>query len=109
MTIEIWTSLDANPRYVYEKSCTYHGELNVPMPDTTGGKKREIGVKMTFGKTELEVRALNKRTGKPTNAEFVFGLLRVWFRLVSLYMYTYDKEMTILHSRKRVLYILIRF
>jgi hypothetical protein len=31
------------------------------MPDTTGGKKHEIGVKMIFGKTELEFRALNKK------------------------------------------------
>jgi hypothetical protein len=42
------------------------------MPDTTGGKKRQIGVKLIFGKTELEVRALNKRTGEETNAKFDF-------------------------------------
>jgi hypothetical protein len=58
MKIEIWTSLYANPRYTDEPGCSYHGELNIQMPDTTGGKKREIGVKMIFGKTELEVRAL---------------------------------------------------
>jgi hypothetical protein len=42
------------------------------MPDTTGGKKHEIGVKMIFGKTELEFRALNKRTGEEINVKFVF-------------------------------------
>jgi hypothetical protein len=72
MKIEIWTSLYANPRYTYEPGCSYHGELDVQMPDTTGGKKREIGVKMIFGKTELQVRALNKRTGEETNAKFDF-------------------------------------
>jgi hypothetical protein len=46
--IEIWTSLYANPRYTYDPGCSYHGELHVQMPDTTGGKKREIGVKMIF-------------------------------------------------------------
>jgi hypothetical protein len=72
MKIEIWTSLYANPRYTYEPGCSYHGELDVQMPDTTGGKKRKIGVKMIFGKTELQVRALNKRTGEETNAKFDF-------------------------------------
>jgi hypothetical protein len=72
MTIEIWTSLYANPRYTYDPGCSYHGELHVQMPDTTGGKKRKIGVKMIFGKTELEVRALNKRTGEETSAKFDF-------------------------------------
>ena len=72
MTIEIWTSLYANPRYTYDPGCRYHGELRVQMPDTTGGKEREIGVKMIFGETELKVRALNKRTGKETNAKFDF-------------------------------------
>jgi hypothetical protein len=72
MKIEIWTSLYANPRYTYDPSCSYHGELHVQMPETTGGKKRRIGVKMIFGKTQLEVRALNKRTGKETNAKFDF-------------------------------------
>jgi hypothetical protein len=38
--------------------------------NSTGGKKREIGVKMIFGETELKVRALNKRTGEETNAKF---------------------------------------
>jgi hypothetical protein len=72
MKIEIWTSLDANPRYTYDPGCSYHGELIVEMLDTTGGKKREIGVKMIFGKTELKVRALNKRTGDKTNGKFNF-------------------------------------
>ena len=72
MKIEIWTSLYANPRYTDEPGCSYHGELNIQMPDTTGGKKREIGVKMIFGKTELQVRALNKRTDEETNAKFDF-------------------------------------
>ena len=72
MKIEIWTSLCANPTYTYEPGCSYHGELHIQMPGTTGGKKREIGVKMILGETELKVRALNKRTGEETNAKFDF-------------------------------------
>jgi hypothetical protein len=62
MTIEIWTSLYANPRYTDEPGCSYHGELNIQMPDTTGGKKREIGVKMimTITLTQTSFVYINK-------------------------------------------------
>ncbi|XP_052076865.1 heat shock 70 kDa protein 12B-like [Mytilus californianus] len=72
MRVEIWTSLHKNPRYTTDPGCMYHGELNVQMPDTTGGKNREVGVKMIFGRTELQVRAVNKTTGDETKAEFDF-------------------------------------
>lgn len=72
MKIEIWTCLYANPRYTTDPGCQYHGELTVQMPDTSGGKNRKVGVKMIFGKTELQVHAENKRTGQRVTAEFDF-------------------------------------
>lgn len=72
MKIEIWTSIHANPRYTTDPGCRYHGELTVQMPDTSGGKSRKVGVKMIFGKTELQVHAVNKRSGALEKAEFDF-------------------------------------
>jgi hypothetical protein len=71
------------------------------MPDTTGGKKHEIGVKMIFGKTELKVRALNKRTGEETNAKFDPNFYR-HSGLVRPYWYVYLFPELLIYSNSLV-------
>ncbi|CAC5400644.1 unnamed protein product [Mytilus coruscus] len=72
MAIDVWTSTNKNPRYTDERGCSLHGKISVKLPDPKLGVKRNVGVKMIFGKTELEVRAIVKHTGKSTAAKFDF-------------------------------------
>ncbi|XP_063415149.1 heat shock 70 kDa protein 12B-like [Mytilus trossulus] len=68
MLISIYTSTDKKPRYTDDPSCAYLGELTVQMPDTRRGKDREVSVQLTFGGTEIEVKATNTGTGEETKA-----------------------------------------
>lgn len=68
MRVSIYTSTEENPRYTDDPSCAYLGELTVKMPDTRGGKHRQVSVQLTFGGTEIEVKATNTGTGEETKA-----------------------------------------
>ena len=72
MLIQIYTSKLKDPRYTDDPSCDYLGELTVDMSNTTGGKSRQVAVQLTFGGTEIEVKALNKTTGDETIAKLNF-------------------------------------
>ncbi|CAG2206693.1 unnamed protein product [Mytilus edulis] len=72
MDIDVWTSTNKNPRYTDETGCRPHGTITVELPSPKLGVSRDVGVKMIFGKTELEVKAIVKHTGKSTAAKFDF-------------------------------------
>ncbi|CAG2233352.1 unnamed protein product [Mytilus edulis] len=72
MAVDVWTSTNKNPRYTDERGCSLHGKISVELPDSKLGVCRDVGVKMIFGKTELEVKAIVKHTGKSTAAKFDF-------------------------------------
>ncbi|CAC5400642.1 unnamed protein product [Mytilus coruscus] len=72
MGIDVWTSTNKSPRYTDERGCSPHGKISVLLPDHKLGVSRDVGVKMIFGKTELEVIAIVKHTGKSTAAKFDF-------------------------------------
>ncbi|XP_071124900.1 heat shock 70 kDa protein 12B-like [Mytilus edulis] len=72
MSVPIYTSTEKDPRYTDDPSCRYLGELTVNMPDTRGGKNRKVSVQLTFGGTEVEVKATNKGTGEETIAKLNF-------------------------------------
>ncbi|CAG2233354.1 unnamed protein product [Mytilus edulis] len=72
MAVNVWTSTNKNPRYTDERGCSLHGKISVELPDSKLGVCRDVGVKMIFGKTELEVKAIVKHTGKSTAAKFDF-------------------------------------
>ena len=72
MLVEVYTSKFKDPRYTDDPSCDYLGELTVDMSNTTGGKSRQVAVHLTFGGTEIEVKALNKTTGVETTAKLNF-------------------------------------
>lgn len=55
--LEVFVTEDLNPVYTDDPGCTCLGSLTVAIPDTTGGLKRRIGVKLIFGGTELSVEA----------------------------------------------------
>lgn len=68
----VYISQELNPKYVTDDDCEEMGQMNVDIPDTTGGLNRSVIVKMIFGGTELHLEAMVKRTGRVTKAKFNF-------------------------------------
>ena len=48
------------------------GEIYLEMPDTTGGKQRELQTTMSFGDTEIKVQATDLTSGKTAKAAIDF-------------------------------------
>ena len=70
------------------------------------GTEEFVQFRQVFGLNRFKLhRHLVDGTVKSVWFRQVFGLLRVWFRLVSLYMYTCDKEMTITLTQTSFVYI----
>jgi hypothetical protein len=59
----IYCTNRTNPRYVDETGIRKVGHVEVPMPETTGGKQRQILVKMHVGRTKLDARILDRASG----------------------------------------------
>lgn len=72
MCFQIYTSTESNPAFVSDEGCEKVGQMEVDMPDTSGGCNRSVVCEMIFGGTELEVKATIQRTGKVTKAKFNF-------------------------------------
>ncbi|XP_064601143.1 heat shock 70 kDa protein 12B-like [Liolophura sinensis] len=72
MTIQVFKSTKMKPKYTTDSSCFKLGSFTVDMPDLTGEKHREVGVKFIVGGTELKVKAHEKTTGKIFDATFNF-------------------------------------
>ncbi|XP_062615746.1 heat shock 70 kDa protein 12A-like [Saccostrea cucullata] len=73
ITLKVYVTEDRDPVYTDDPGCTCLGpSLTVDIPDTTGGLKRKIGVKLIFGGTELSVEARIMKTGETTSASLDF-------------------------------------
>lgn len=73
MDFDLYVSeLDQCPKYVTDLGCQYLGTLSVVLPKPLKGKKRGVYVRMTFGDTELRVKAVNKINNEETTATFDF-------------------------------------
>ncbi|KAL5019199.1 hypothetical protein ScPMuIL_004921 [Solemya velum] len=59
---EIFASENKNPQYVDEPGCIKLGRIEIPLPDTTGGRDRRVGFQMCYSGTSLSVKARNKKT-----------------------------------------------
>lgn len=66
----VYVSKDPNPVYTTDPSCTLLGSLTVDLQGS--GLNRSVTVQMTFGDTELHVKAVENDTGTETNAKFDF-------------------------------------
>ena len=58
--------------FVSDPGCYKVGELRLDMPDTTGGKHRELRVSMIFGDTEISAEAEDMTSGKTASASIDF-------------------------------------
>ncbi|XP_053400026.1 heat shock 70 kDa protein 12A-like [Mercenaria mercenaria] len=74
LVFDIYTSTEEDPQYVTDVGCEYVGQLEVEVPDLSGGKARGVWVKMIFGGTEVTVEAREEKTNKLTKAKFDFLL-----------------------------------
>ncbi|WP_018349953.1 Hsp70 family protein [Longispora albida] len=75
MTIAIYQATAAEPRYVTEQSCKYMAEVVVDMKSTVSmpAGQRSVDVTMLFGGTEIDVRAVDTRTGVEAKASIEFS------------------------------------
>ncbi|KAL4224277.1 hypothetical protein ACF0H5_017731 [Mactra antiquata] len=55
------------------EGCKKIGIMEVEMPDTTGGRDRDVEVNMLYGGTQIAVHAKDVTSGNEVNAEIFFG------------------------------------
>ncbi|XP_053400020.1 heat shock 70 kDa protein 12A-like [Mercenaria mercenaria] len=72
LVFDVYTSTEEHPQYVTDVDCTYVGQLEVEVPDLSGGKDRGVWVKLIFGGTEVIVEGEDEKTKKVTKASFDF-------------------------------------
>lgn len=72
VVLPLYASPSVDPEYIDEEGCSYVGEVEIDMPDITGGSEREVIVGMIFGETEINVEAVLKSTGDKVKSRFNF-------------------------------------
>ncbi|XP_060566335.1 heat shock 70 kDa protein 12A-like [Ruditapes philippinarum] len=72
ISITIYCTSKRYPDLVTEAGCYKLGNVDIPMPDTTGGCDRQIGVSFLFGGTEIEVKVRDITTGTQKRISVTF-------------------------------------
>ena len=70
--ITLFASEKESVYFVSDPGCYRVGELRLDMPDTTGGKSRELKMSMIFGDTEITVEAVDMTSGQTASAAIDF-------------------------------------
>ena len=70
--ISLFCSNSQQVKYITDPGVTKIGELRLQMPDTTGGRTRELKTTMTFGDTEAWVQAVDCTSGQTAQAQVDF-------------------------------------
>lgn len=66
--IDLYASEERDPQYVHEKSCVCLGFVGFELSPRKPGLDATVILELSFGGTDIEVRATEKRTGKVTKA-----------------------------------------
>lgn len=69
----IYTTPKKEVRYTDEEGVKKIGEVEVDMPDTTGGISRKIKITMYFGRTEIEVEIKDETSGNENRVKIYFS------------------------------------
>jgi hypothetical protein len=69
---QFYISDTQHPMYITDSGCTNIGKMKVLIPDISGGLDRPVKVSITFGGTELKVKAVEQKTNKATMAKLQF-------------------------------------
>jgi hypothetical protein len=64
VTVQLFKTRAADPRYVDEDGCELAGELTVDVSDTMGQAERPIEVLLYFGRSRIQVEAIDLTTNK---------------------------------------------
>lgn len=70
--LDFYATRKREVRYVDEPGVERIGSLRIEMPDLSGGVDREVKVTMNFGKTEIEVRAVDRTSGRKCRTTLSF-------------------------------------
>lgn len=70
--IGVYCSEKEHVRFTTDPGVRRCGELYLEMPDTTGGKSRELQATMMFGDTEVKVEAVDLTSGRTAKATIDF-------------------------------------
>lgn len=65
---QFYTCEEQYPMYVTDEGCQHIGKLQVKLPET-GGLDRPVKVQLIFGGTEIQVKAVEVKSGKVTTAK----------------------------------------
>ena len=66
--ITLFASEKDTVHFVSDPGCSRVGELQLEMPDISGGKRRELKMSMIFGDTEISVEAIDVTSGRTARA-----------------------------------------
>ena len=69
---QFYISDTQHPMYTTDSGCTHIGTMKVLIPDISGGLDRPVKVSITFGGTELKVKAVEQKTNKATMVKLQF-------------------------------------
>ena len=69
----IYATPNKQVRYIDDNGVKKIGEIEVEMPDTTGGINRQITITMYFGRTEIEVKVRDETSGNESRVKIDFS------------------------------------
>ncbi|XP_045210214.2 heat shock 70 kDa protein 12A-like [Mercenaria mercenaria] len=72
MSFGIYCTKERCPELITDEGCVKLGEVEIPIPETTNGCKRDVGISFLFGGTELEVKIQDKTKGAERKASLSF-------------------------------------
>ena len=74
--LTLFASDSESVKFITDPGVIKIGELRLQMPDTTGGRSRELKMTMIFGDTEVSVHAIDCTSGQTASAQVDFLLFR---------------------------------
>jgi hypothetical protein len=63
VTVQLFKTRAADPRYVDEEGCELAGELKVDVSETAGQAERPLALLLYFGRSQVQVEAIDLTTG----------------------------------------------
>jgi hypothetical protein len=75
VTIQLFRTRTVDPRYVDEEGCELAGKLTVDVSDTVGHVERPIALLLYFGRSQIQVEAIDLTTNKKLETATDFAQL----------------------------------
>jgi hypothetical protein len=72
VTVQLFKTRAAGPRYTDDEGCEPVGELAVDVSETVGQAERPLALLFYFGRSQIQVEAIDLTTGKKFQAAIGF-------------------------------------